>query len=397
MARGVRVTSEVGEFRLSGFAVLGQKTKDIVPSLGPGTIPIINHENLDRVTAETLVAAGVGAVVNAAGSSTGLYPNLGPFILARAGIHILDGVGTKVFDRLETGDWVEVRGTGLCKNGELVAAGEHIDLAVAERRLRENREGVGAALESFAQNTVEFMRHERDILFSSLDVPPRLVREIRGRHVLVVVRGYDYRQDLAALEPYLRGQRPFIIGVDGGADAVIEAGWRPGLVFGDMDSVSDAALRAADFVLVHGYAGDEDGDGNASRPAPGLARVREAGVKNAEILRAPGLSEDIGILIAEQCGAELIVAVGTHVGLVEFLDKKRKGASSTFLMRLKAGALLVDAKGVSKLYPRRASAGQLLALVVAGLVAVSAVVISSEQVKEIFELLAIKLKIILGV
>ena len=396
MARGARVTGGVEEFRLSGLAVLGQKTKDIVPSLGPGTIPVINHENLDRVTAETLVAAGVGAVVNAAGSSTGLYPNLGPFILAQAGIHILDGVGTKVFDRLETGDWVEVRGTGLCKNGELVAAGEHIDLDAAERRLRENRESVGVALESFAQNTVEFMRHERDILFSSLDVPPRLVREIRGRHVLVVVRGYDYRQDLSALKPYLHGQRPFIIGIDGGADAVIEAGWRPALIFGDMDSVSDAALRAADFVLVHGYPETPDG-ANAPRSAPGLARVRAAGVKNAEVLQAPGLSEDIGILIAEQCGVELIVAVGTHVGLVEFLDKKRKGASSTFLMRLKAGALLVDAKGVSKLYPRRASAGQLLALVVAGLVAVSAVVISSEQVKEIFELLAIKLKIILGV
>ena len=394
MVRGARVTGDVEEFRLSGLAVLGQKTKDIVPSLGPGMIPIINHEDLDRVTAETLVAAGVEAVVNAAGSSTGLYPNLGPFILARAGIHILDGVGPKVFDRLETGDWVEVRDTGLCKNGELVAAGEHIDLDAAERRLRENREEVGAALESFAQNTVEFMRHERDILFSSLDVPPRLVREIRGRHVLVVVRGYDYRQDLAALKPYLHGQRPFIIGVDGGADAVIEAGWRPALIFGDMDSVSDAALRTADSVLVHGY--PETSDGASAPPAPGLARVRGAGVKNVEVLRAPGLSEDIGILIAEQCGAELIVAVGTHVGLVEFLDKKRKGASSTFLMRLKAGALLVDAKGVSKLYPRRASAGQLVALVVAGLVAVSAVVISSEQVKEIFELLAIKLKIILG-
>lgn len=410
MARGARVTGGAEEFRTSGLAVLGHKTKDIVPSLGPGMIPIINHENLDRVTAETLVAAGVEAVVNAAGSSTGLYPNQGPFILARAGIHILDDVGPKVFDRVETGDWVEVRGTGLCKDGELVAAGEHIDLDGAERRLRESREGVGEALESFAQNTVEFMRHERDILFSSLDVPPKLAREIRGRHVLVVVRGYDYRQDLAALEPYLRGQRPFIIGVDGGADAVIEAGWRPALVFGDMDSVSDAALRAADFVLVHGYPETPDNtsaegasasaSASASSPpgiAPGLERVQGAGVRTAEVLRAPGLSEDVGILIAEQCGAELIVAVGTHVGLVEFLDKKRKGASSTFLMRLKAGALLVDAKGVSKLYPRRASAGQLLALVVAGLVAVSAVVVSSEQVKEIFELLAIKLKIILGV
>jgi uncharacterized membrane-anchored protein len=380
--------SPEGEFRLSGRAVLGMRTKEIAPRLDASTIPVINHENLDRVTAETLVESGVGAVVNAAGSSTGAYPNLGPFILARAGVYILDGVGMKVFERLSSGDEIELRGDGVYRDGELVAVGEHLDLHAAEAHLRESRERVGEALESFARNTVEFMRVERDILFSNLEVPPGLAREIRGRQVLVVVRGYDYRQDLAALEPYLRGVRPFVIGVDGGADAVLEAGWRPDLVFGDMDSVSTRALRAAGRVLVHAY---ETG------VAPGLERVERAGVEEAEILAAPGLSEDIAILLAEQCGAELIVAVGTHVGLVEFLDKGRKGASSTFLTRLKAGALLVDAKGVSKLYPSRASAGQLGALVVAGLVVVSAVVYSSDQIAEIFQILAIKLRLLLGI
>lgn len=269
-----------------------------------------------------------------------------------------------------------------------MAVGEHLDLETIERRLRESRGQVGEALERFAQNTVEFMRNERDILFSRLDVPPELAREIRGRQVLVVVRGYDYRQDLAALEPYLRGVRPFIIGVDGGADAVLEAGWRPDLIFGDMDSVSLRALKNADRVLVHSYM---DGD------APGMERVLAAGVKHAKKLPAPGLSEDISILIAEQCGAELIVAVGTHVGLVEFLDKGRKGASSTFLTRLKVGARLVDAKGVSKLYPSRVSTGQLAALVIAGIVTVSAVVYSSDLLVEIFRLLAIRLRLLLGV
>lgn len=364
------------------------KTKDIVPKLDATTIPIINHENIDRVAAEALAEAGVRAVVNAAGCSTGHYPNLGPLVMARSGIYILDNVGLKIFERLKNGEEIEVRGDGVYKDRELVATGDHLDLEATEKQLQESREGVGVALESFAQNTVEFMRQERDILFSTLDVPEEIVRKIHGRQVLVVVRGYDYRQDLAALGPYLRGERPFVIGVDGGADAVMENGWRPDLIFGDMDSVSDEALRTADHVLVHGY---ENGH------APGMNRMRKAGVKDAQILTAPGLSEDIAILLAEQSGAELIVAVGTHVGLVEFLDKGRKGASSTFLTRLKVGARLVDAKGVSKLYPSRASVGQLVALVIAGLVAVSVIIYSSDSLYEIFEILAIKLRLLLGI
>jgi uncharacterized membrane-anchored protein len=376
-----------GEFRLVGRAVLGMKTKEILSQLDAVTIPVINHENLDRITAETMVEAGVNAVVNAAGSATGEYPNMGPFILARAGVYILDGVGQKVFERLSTGDEIELRGDGVYRGGELVAVGEHLNEETAERRLRESREVVGVALESFAQNTVEFMRLEQDLLFSKLMVPAELVRAIRGRHVLVVVRGYDYRQDLAALRTYLREIRPFIIGVDGGADALLEAGWTPDLVFGDMDSVSVRGLWTAEHVLVHAYPNGE---------APGMERVKAAGIKDAETLPAPGLSEDVAILIAEQCGAELIVAVGTHVGLVEFLDKGRRGASSTFLTRLKVGPRLVDAKGVSKLYPSRVSIWQLVALIVAGLVAVSAIVFSSNSLADIFQILAIKLRLLLG-
>jgi len=376
-----------GEFRLFGRAVLGMKTKEILPQLDAVTIPVINHKNLDRITAERLVEAGVNAVVNAAGSATGEYPNMGPFILARAGVYILDGVGHKVFERISSGDEIELRGDGVYKNGELVAVGEHLDEETAERRLRESRAVVGAALESFAQNTVEFMRHEQNLLFSKLPVPNDLVRDIQGRQVLVVVRGYDYRQDLAALRTYLREVCPFIIGVDGGADALLEAGWKPDLVFGDMDSVSPQGLQVAKRILVHAY---------PSGYAPGMERVKSAGMADAETLPAPGLSEDVAILLAEQCGAELIVAVGSHVGLVEFLDKGRKGASSTFLTRLKVGPRLVDAKGVSKLYPSRVSVWQLVALVVAGLIAVSAIVSSSASLADIFQILAIKLRLLLG-
>ncbi|MGI8649932.1 MAG: putative cytokinetic ring protein SteA [Rubrobacter sp.] len=377
-----------GLVRLTGRALLGRKTKDLVSRLTEEHIPIIHHENLDRVTAETLVESGVRAVVNAAGSATGVYPNLGPFILTRAGIYILDGVGEAAFEQIEDGDEVELRGDGLFKGGRLVARGEHLDEEVVERRLRESREAVGEALESFAKNTVEFMHVERDLLFSTFQVPEEIARGIQGRQVLIVVRGYDYRQDLIALRPYIRGERPFVIAVDGGADALLEVGCRPDLLFGDMDSVSEKGMKASRRVLVHAYP-----DGGA----PGLEPLGKAGIKDAPTIRAPGLSEDIAILIAEQCGAELIVAVGTHVGLVEFLDKGRRGASSTFLTRLKVGPRLVDAKGVSKLYPTRISPVLLVALVAAGLTAVSVVVYSSEQMADIFNLLAIKLRLLLGI
>lgn len=376
------------DFRLTGRAVLGRKTKDIVSRLTEYDIPILHHENLDRVTAETLVEAGVRAVVNAAGSATGVYPNQGPVILTRAGVFILDGVGEAAFEEIDDGDEVELRGDGLYKAGRLVARGEHLDEEAVERRLRESREAIGVALESFAKNTVEFMHVERDLLFSTLDVPEEIGRRMRGRQVLIVVRGYDYRQDLVALRPYIRGERPFVIAVDGGADALLEVGCRPDLLFGDMDSVSERGMRESRSVLVHAY---------PSGDAPGLEPLRKAGIKDAPTLPAPGLSEDIAILLAEQCGAELIVAVGTHVGLVEFLDKGRRGASSTFLTRLKVGPRLVDAKGVSKLYPTRVSPGLLVALVAAGLTAVSVVVYSSEQMADIFNLLAIRLRLLLGI
>src|ERR687897_1823978 len=140
---GFGLNGTSGEFYLSGKAILGTKTKEILPRLDAVTIPVINHENLDRVTAETMVEAGVNAVVNAAGSATGDYPNMGPFILARAGVYILDGVGQKVFERLSTGDEIELRGDGLYRSGELVAVGVHLDEETAERKLRESREVVG--------------------------------------------------------------------------------------------------------------------------------------------------------------------------------------------------------------------------------------------------------------
>ena len=209
------------------------------------------------------------------------------------------------------------------------------------------RAGLSDQLEAFAQNTMDYLRKERELLFDGVGVPD-ITTDLDGRHALIVVRGYHYKEDLETLRHYIREYRPVLIGVDGGADALIEARHKPDLIVGDMDSVSDDALRCGAEIVVHAYR-----DGRA----PGLERVRALGVEPV-VFPATGTSEDVAMLLADDKGATLIVAVGTHVTLVEFLDKGRQGMASTFLTRLRVGGKLVDAKGVSRLYRARISALQ---------------------------------------
>ena len=96
--------------------------------------------------------------------------------------------------------------------------------------------------------------------------------------------------------------------------------------------------------------------------APGSERLERLGVESIEF-PATGTSEDVAMLLADSKGASLIVAVGTHNSLVEFLDKGRSGMASTFITRLRVGAKLVDAKGVGRLYRSRVSTLQVVALI----------------------------------
>ena len=350
----------------SGTVRLDHRTKRLTGRLQAGEIAVIDHVDLDRVSADALVGCRVAAVVNAAPSTSGRYPNLGPGILVAAGIPLLDDVGLEVFAALAEGDVVRLDGDQLLLGEEVVATGRLLDEdLVAEAQLGA-RAGLAAQLESFAANTMAYMLKERDLLLDGVGVPAIRTR-VEGRHVLIVVRGYDYKQDLAVLRPYVREYRPVMVGVDGGADALLEAGYRPDLIVGDMDSVSDGALRSGAEVVVHAYR-----DGRA----PGLQRVQDLGLSPV-VFPAAGTSEDVAMLLADEHGASLIVAVGTHATLEEFLDKGRAGMSSTFLTRLRVGGKLVDAKGVSRLYRSRISTSALLLLVLATLAAMAAAVFVS--------------------
>ena len=337
-------------------ARVDKRTKDLTKRINPGDIAVIDHADIDTVAADALAAAGPSAVVNAERSTTGRYPNHGPQILLAAGIPLIDNCGSHIMTAITEGDPARVEGNKLYAGDRLIAEGTLQTAETIDADQSAAREGLNEQIEKFAHNTLEYMVRERDLLLDGVGVPD-ISTDLDGRHVLIVVRGHHYKEDLATLRPYIREYRPILIGVDGGADAIMEAGHSPGMIVGDMDSVSDAALTSGAEIVVHAYR-----DGNA----PGAQRVRELGVEPV-IFPATGTSEDVAMLLADDKGADLIVAVGTHDTLVEFLDKGRAGMASTFLTRLRVGTKLVDAKGVSLLYRQRISDTQILVLLLAGL------------------------------
>jgi uncharacterized membrane-anchored protein len=372
---------------IEGTARLGGRTKHLVKRLQPGDVAVIDHVNVDRIAAEELIGCGVAAVVNASPSSDGKYPNAGPLMLARAGIRLVDVPDAPVFDLLRDGQEVTVTGAGAVQvGGEEVVRGVVLTVPELERELAAQRARIDEVLAEFAENTVEHVRQETDILTGSIDFPPTRV-SFRDRHVLIVVRGERHRRDLKALRAYIRNVRPLVVAVDGGADGLLEAGHRPDVILGDMDSASDAALSCGAELIVHAYP-----DGRA----PGRRRLVEMGLEH-KVVPAAGTSEDVAMLMAFEKGADLIVSVGAHFNLIEFLDRKRGGMSSTFLTRLRIGEKLVDAKGVSRLYRPSSTLMPVIFFIVAFLVLLTILIITSPALNDVFELFWLKVRIWLGI
>ena len=370
---------------VSGIARLGKRTKHLVKRLKPGDVAVIDHLDLDRVSGEDLVGCGVTAVINCRASSSGSYPNAGPVLLVQAGIHLVDVPDDSLFKILRDGDSVSLRGGEILRNGEVVATGALQDPATVRAQNDRRREDIGEALEAFAQNTVEHMVQERELLAGRLDLPA-FTTDFRDRPALVVVRGVDHQRDIKALRSYIRDVKPVLVGVDGGANALIEQGFKPDMIVGDMDSAAESTLRCGAELVVHAYA-----DGRA--PGRELLDRLELPYKTVP---APATSEDVAMLIASEKGASLIVAVGSHFNLVEFLDKARRGMSSTFLTRLRIGEILVDAKGVSRLYRPRPGIAPLMLVLGTGILTLWAVIWTTPGLHDLAELLWLKLRVLLG-
>jgi uncharacterized membrane-anchored protein len=296
-------------------------------------------------------------------------------VLVEAGIPLLDAVGEDVFDFLREGDRVRIDPDGVVFHGERrVAEGEWLHPEDVRKRIDAAKDNLAGALEDFTLNTLSYIRRDRDLLLEGLQVPA-LETNLRDRHVLVVVRGHDYKKDLTILRGYIKEFRPVLIGVDGGADALLEAGLKPDVILGDMDSVTNEALACGAELVVHAYP-----DGRA----PGRERVESLGLEPL-VLPGAGTSEDMAMLLAYEADCDLIVAVGTHASMVDFLDKGRAGMASTFLVRLKVGTKLVDAKGVNRLYRQGVHRTDLLVLVGAALAAMLVATVLSTSFREVWE------------
>jgi uncharacterized membrane-anchored protein len=369
----------------TGPARLGKRTKRLVKRLGHEDIAIIDHAGIDRVSGEDLVACGVRHVVNVAVSVAPHYANRGPSILVDGGIHLVDMPGAPLFDVLKDGETVTLDGGKLIRDGEVVWEGEVLDRERVERAYEEAERRIGEALEAFAENTIEHIREERELLSGEITLPD-FDTTFRDRPALVVVRGVDHKRDLRILRPYVRETRPVIVAVDGGANAILEDGLKPDMIVGDMDSATDEALRCGAELVVHAYP-----DGRA----PGRKRLDPLELEY-KVVPAPATSEDVALLIAAEKGANLIVSVGSHFNLHEFLDKNRAGMSSTFLTRLRVGEILVDAKGVSRLYRPSAGRGPILLVSAAALATLLVVVATSDTLGPLLDLLWLKLQVLLG-
>jgi uncharacterized membrane-anchored protein len=368
-----------------GTAKLDRRTKRLVKRLGPDDIAIVDHADLDRISAEELLESGVRVVFNVSNSVTGRFPNPGPLTLVRGGVRLIDVPDAHLFDEVKEGEPLVVRGSNLFRNGTRIAAGRRLSARELEDALTLQRGRVAEALQDFADNTMRFLREEGKLLTEGVEMP-QLRTRFRDRHAVVAARGSEAVRDLRSVRTYIRDFKPVLVGVDGGADRLVEAGHKPDIIVGDMDSVSDPTLRSGAELVVHAYP-----DGRA----PGRERVERLGL-DYSVLAAPGLSEDVAMLLAYEKGAALIVAVGTHFNLLEFLERNRAGMSSTFVTRLKVGDILVDARGVSRLFRLRVGMGTFVAFAFAGLAAMTTAIVASPELRHFFSLLAERLRSLLG-
>src|SRR5919112_301958 len=296
---------------------------------------------------------------------SGRYPNLGPEVLADAGIPLVDSVGATGLAAVRDGSRVRLHGGTLYVDDEPVASGREVDAETVRAEMAGARRGLVSQLETFTHNSTAFLRREQDLLLHGRGVP-RPATRIAGRPVVVVVRGHEYAAELAAIRPFLREQQPVLIGVERGADALREAGFRPDIVLvngrtEDAEQPTAKTLRAARDVVVRI---DRGGDRTS------LEQLERLGVRPLR-LETAATCEDAALILADAGDASVIVGVGMHATLDEFLDRQRSGLASTYLTRLKVGPRLVDATAVPVLYSVRLRPRHLFLALLVGLLALT--------------------------
>ncbi|NLV88614.1 MAG: hypothetical protein GX021_04525 [Tissierellia bacterium] len=368
---------------IKGVAKKDRKTKNLVTRLNPNDIAIICHRDLDEMAALSLADKKVACVINTEKTISGRYPNRGPAVLMENNIPIFEVEDANFFDKIVEEETIEIDGDKIIYQGNIIAKCTYISHSKIEELIKLGYDNIEDELDKFIENTLDYAKKEKSLVTGKVNIP-EIETKIEGKHVLVVVRGKDYREDLMAIKSYIDEVKPILVGVDGGGDALLEFGYVPDIIIGDMDSVSDNCLLQAKEIIVHAYS-----DGRA----PGLDRVKELGL-NSKIFISPGTSEDIALLLAYEKKADLVVAVGTHSNMIDFLEKGRPGMASTFLVRLKVGGILVDAKGVNKLYNSTFKTKYLWFILGAALIPIIILILINPLTKYLLTLLKIKIRLL---
>ncbi|MEB3063649.1 MULTISPECIES: putative cytokinetic ring protein SteA [Mycolicibacter] len=343
-----------------GTARVDHDIDRLLRRVGPGDIVVLDILDLDRITADALVEADIAGVVNASASISGRYPNLGPEVLVANGVTLIDEAGPTVFKKIRDGAKVRLHNGAVYSGDRRLARGvERNDVEIADM-MQDAKTGLVAHLESFAGNTIEFIRSESPLLIDGIGIPEIDV-DLRRRHVVLVGDETDAADDLKRLKPFIKEYQPVLIGIGSGADVLRKAGYRPQLIVGDPDQMSAEVLRCGSQVVL-----PADADGHA----PGLERIQDLGV-GAMTFPAAGSAMDLALLLADHHGAALLVTAGHTANIETFFDRTRQMTNpSMFLTRLKVGEKLVDARAVATLYRNRVSAGAIALLVLSMLVAV---------------------------
>ena len=347
---------------VTGTARVDRDIDRLLRRIGPGDIVVMDALDLDRITADALVEADIVAVINAAPSISGRYPNLGPEVLVANGVTLIDDAGPEIFKKIKDGARIRLNEGGVYTGDRRIALGTERTAEAIHELMHEAKSGLVAHLEAFAGNTIEFIRSESPLLIDGMGIPDIDV-DLHRRHVVIVAEEANAAEDLKALKPFIKEYQPVLIGVGTGADVLRKGGYRPALIVGDPESMSVEVLRSGAQVVL-----PADADGHAK----GLERIQDLGV-GAMTFPAAGSAADLALLLADHHGASLIVTAGHTANIEEFFDRTRQQSlPSTFLTRLKVGEKLVDAKAVATLYRSRVSGGAIALLVLAMLIAVIA-------------------------
>ncbi|WP_159540346.1 putative cytokinetic ring protein SteA [Aeromicrobium sp. 9AM] len=330
-----------------------------VASLREGDIAVVDHPELDSRQAQELIDRRVRAVLNAARSSSGRVPNVGPQMLSHAGILLVDIASDAVWSKLKNGERVRIEDGKILRDEILVVAGTELDESRTATALADAESGLATRLDSLAANATDHIQREQTMLLDGARVP-RIRTKLRGRAVVVVSKAYDDEADLRGLRRYIRDDDPVLIGAGAGADVLLKAGYVPAIVVGHLDNLSDAAIRAAGEVVVTTSSGTVDTPERLERHG-----------KEVVTFVSTGADDDLAIVLADTNEAAVIVHVGAPATLSKFLERPPSEVARMFVARLRAGSKIVDAKAVNHFTSQRFAMWPVLLLLAAGVAAVA--------------------------